>query len=324
MEIKIKNRASENKSKYKTLKFWYFLLFGSFLLTTILLAFIISVVNYSLVNQKINDFISKNGHMTSEQLKDLISQQFSNVKKLLNWSSLYLDEKGLINRISFNISEFAVYFFSFFTTITNILVAFWFILTAITIDKQNRKWKFLSTDSTFTITLLITVTFVIYNFILFPVSIATNKFKLNHWELMQNTIVHIISPLIMISSYLFFIDHDQKYFSDKKNLYRVWSISVAILILYGVIAIIRGAIAVFGGASVDDTASFPYFFVQVFNSNVLGVHGVFIFFATTFIICMITILSSIIYWKIINKRLERNLNLDSNKTQFDEFVTKIN
>ncbi|KNG79264.1 Pr6Pr family membrane protein [Mycoplasma sp. HU2014] len=324
MKIKIKNSILENKSKYKTLKFWYFLLFGTFLLTTILLAFIISVINYSLINQQINDFISKNGHMTSEQLKDLIFQQFSNAKKLLNWSSIYLDDKGLINRISFNISEFAMYFFSFFTTISNILVAVWFILTAVTIDKQNKKLKFLSPDSTFTITLLITVTFIIYNFILFPVSIATNKFKLNNWELMQNTIVHIISPLITISAYLFFIDHDQKYFSDKKNLYRVWSISVIVLVLYGVIAIIRGAIAIFGGASADDSASFPYFFVQVFNSNVLGVHGIFIFFATTFIICMITICSSIIYWKIINKRFERNFNLDSKEAQFEELATQVN
>lgn len=40
MKIKIKNSILENKSKYKTLKFWYFLLFGTFLLTTILLAFV--------------------------------------------------------------------------------------------------------------------------------------------------------------------------------------------------------------------------------------------------------------------------------------------
>ncbi|WP_117276092.1 Pr6Pr family membrane protein [Mycoplasma putrefaciens] len=303
----MKNRITKKsfkifKIKKNLLKNWFFIGFGLFLLITIFSGFLYAVYNYCLANKEINDFILKNGAISSQQLKDLI-QQLTYAKNLLTWDSVILDQSAKITRVVFNFSEFSIYFFSFFTTITNLMVAMWFLVHGA--KDENRFKKFiLSSEATLIISLLITVTGVIYNFVLFPASIITNNFKLTHWELFQNAMVHIISPVVMVLCYLFLVDHDSNYYANKKNLNKVWLFSVLFLIGYTIYAILRGMVSILGGATVDDKHSFPYFFVQVFNPNVFGIPGIVLFLISMLIILSIVFFSSLIYWKIITKRLE--------------------
>lgn len=55
-----------------------------------------------------------------------------------------------------------------------------------------------------------------------------------------------------------------------KELKTTWIIGILCLIGYGLLGIIKGLLKVAGGTSQSSNDSFPYFFLQITNSNLLG------------------------------------------------------
>ncbi|WP_300367005.1 Pr6Pr family membrane protein [Brachyspira sp.] len=132
----------------------------------------------------------------------------------------------------------------YFTYQSNILVIVYFILDIINIIKK---------DETFhprfkgAVTMSITVTFLVYHFLLSPT--AT---KYEGLEYMRNIIVHYILPIMTIFDYIIF---------DVKGIYKIMDplLWMLIPIVYFAFILIKARI----GEPFSNGSYYPYFFVDI-------------------------------------------------------------
>ena len=132
----------------------------------------------------------------------------------------------------------------YFTYQSNILVIVYFILDIFNIIKKKETFypRFKGA-----VTMSITVTFLVYHFLLSPTS-----GKLEGIDYIRNIILHYIVPIMTIFDYIIF---------DKKGIYKIidpilWLI---IPILYFVFVLIRARV----GSPFSDGSYYPYFFVDI-------------------------------------------------------------
>ncbi|OEJ15352.1 hypothetical protein BFL38_13745 [Brachyspira hampsonii] len=132
----------------------------------------------------------------------------------------------------------------YFTYQSNILVIIYFILDILNIIKKKETFypRFKGA-----VTMSITVTFLVYHFLLSP---TADKYI--GFAYIRNVIVHYIVPVMTIFDYIIF---------DKKGIYKVidpilWLI---IPILYFVFILIRARV----GSPFSDGSYYPYFFVDI-------------------------------------------------------------
>ena len=132
----------------------------------------------------------------------------------------------------------------YFTYQSNILVIVYFILDIFNIIKKKETFypRFKGA-----VTMSITVTFLVYHFLL-----STTSGKLEGIDYIRNIILHYIVPIMTIFDYIIF---------DKKGIYKIidpilWLI---IPILYFVFVLIRARV----GSPFSDGSYYPYFFVDI-------------------------------------------------------------
>ncbi|MEG0378423.1 MAG: Pr6Pr family membrane protein, partial [Eubacterium sp.] len=109
------------------------------------------------------------------------------------------------------------------------------------------------------ITMMITVTFLIYHFLLAPRAFSMNS-DYNFWA-PANLLVHYFTPLMVILDWLIF---------DKKNAYRPYDplLWLAIPLLYLIFILIRAQL---GGPITAAGSYYPYFFLDVDVLSWIGV-----------------------------------------------------
>lgn len=136
------------------------------------------------------------------------------------------------------ISTIKIYL-SYFTVLTNILCAV--CLTAILLFQNTALGRFFSKSSTITaITIYILVVGIIYNLSL------RGLVELNGWHAAANELLHVVSPLLFLGLWLFFVDKAQLNYKQASG----WLIYP---LCYVVMTIIRGAII----------NEYPYPFINV-------------------------------------------------------------
>ncbi len=147
--------------------------------------------------------------------------------------------------------------FCFYTILSNLicLIFFAYLLFKNTVQKDFRSPRFKGA-----ITLMITVTFLIYHFVLLPQSFTMNNY--NPFSL-ADVLVHYFTPLMTIFDWLIF---------DEKNKYKVIDpiLWLSIPLAYFLFAMIR---AQFGGVLTAIGSKYPYFFMDV---DLIGIHTVMI------------------------------------------------
>jgi hypothetical protein len=149
-------------------------------------------------------------------------------------SQLYLT----IANSSIPLGEIIIQYFSYFTILSNILVAL--CAAAILFNSGSIHQKFFSRPSTVSaVTVYITVVGLIYNIILREIWTPIG------WQKITNELLHVIIPLLFLVFWIFFV--------PKQNL--KWSILGWFIfpLFYAVYAIIRGAFSGF----------YPYPFMDV-------------------------------------------------------------
>ena len=136
------------------------------------------------------------------------------------------------------ISTIKIYL-SYFTVLTNILCAV--CLTAILLFQNTAVGRFFSKPSTITaITIYILVVGIIYNLSL------RGLVELNGWHAAANELLHVVSPLLFLGLWLFFVDKAQLNYKQALG----WLIYP---LCYVIMTIIRGAII----------NEYPYPFINV-------------------------------------------------------------
>lgn len=132
----------------------------------------------------------------------------------------------------------------YFTYQSNILVIVYFILDIINLIKKKETFYPRFKGS---VTMAITVTFLVYHFLLSP---TADKYE--GLAYLRNLIVHYILPIMTIFDYIIF---------DKKGIYKIIDPLLWLLlpIIYFAFAVIRARV----GSPFSDGSYYPYFFIDI-------------------------------------------------------------
>lgn len=132
----------------------------------------------------------------------------------------------------------------YFTYQSNILVIVYFILDIINLIKKKETFYPRFKGS---VTTAITVTFLVYHFLLSP---TADKYE--GLAYLRNLIVHYILPIMTIFDYIIF---------DKKGIYKIIDPLLWLLlpIIYFAFAVIRARV----GSPFSDGSYYPYFFIDI-------------------------------------------------------------
>ncbi|AGM26341.1 hypothetical protein SSYRP_v1c07510 [Spiroplasma syrphidicola EA-1] len=179
---------------------------------------------------------------------------------------------------------YTVFFLSFFTIQTNILVVLWFIFAAIWHTKEGVH-KFLKPYFSLAVAVYISITCIVYNLVLLPVGIANSGSgkgsALSAFSWVIQTFLHFIVPMLCIIYVIFFLKKDNLV-SNKQFIKKYYGNYVIYVVVYGVYAIIRGLLREFSGKLVS--TAYPYFFLQVTAPKILGLPGYAWFIIVVFVL----------------------------------------
>lgn len=184
---------------------------------------------------------------------------------------------------------------STFTIQSNILVLVFFVLALINYFKKNKFTTINQGRFKFTVTIYITITFVIFWVSLFKILIATTDFS-NPIDLMNfvNTfLLHLFSPIIMVIFY--FVTSGIKKWAIKPTLTKTLPISISYLFIYLTYILIKGT---FVGQIVNKNEidySYPYFFLNVKES--LGTFFIYLGIILVLFLALFTIYYYYNNWK---------------------------
>jgi hypothetical protein len=168
-------------------------------------------------------------------------------------------------------------FFSYFTILTNALVAITFII--LWIKKPVPLYQKLNKAGSLTaITVYILVVGIVYNLILRP----SLKVQPSGLGILSNEILHSFIPVYFLIFWLIFVDKTQLVYKEAKN----WLIYPLVYLVY---TFIRGAI----------TKQYPYFFVDV---SIFGFGSVLINCLILFVVFLILFYLFIWIGKLLVKK----------------------
>ena len=182
---------------------------------------------------------------------------------LLGWTALLLQFYLIILNRRLDVFQTIIQYFSFFTILTNLLVAS--CLTVLVFNKQG-KWRDLfSQPKTCTaLAVYITVVGLVYNFIL------RSLWDPNGAQQIADELLHLVNPILFVVYWLAFVPKADLKWKDTWNW--LWY-----PLLYSVYTLIRGAL----------TGLYPYPFVDV---TTLGYPQVLI---NSFFLCVAFLLLSL-------------------------------
>lgn len=185
---------------------------------------------------------------------------------LIGWFAVLAQLYLMIENRTASIAETIVRFFSFFTILTNTLVACYFLYQSIDL-KQNPKSIFNRADSLTAITIYITIVGLVYQFVL------RHVWQPAGLQMIVDELLHTIIPVLVIVYWLFY--------EDKSRLF--WKNIPSFLIyplLYLAYILIRGGFSGF----------YPYHFINVMNlgwstvmQNAFLLIGTFLIFSFVFV-----------------------------------------
>ncbi|AHI53591.1 hypothetical protein SSABA_v1c01790 [Spiroplasma sabaudiense Ar-1343] len=162
----------------------------------------------------------------------------------------------ITNTYNGNYQLYTEEFITTYTFLSNILVITWLIYSGI-FHKNENKNRFQSQGYALAISTYISVTFIVYNFVLIPVegwpSSASDQ---------ATTIIdHMVNPIVMVVYFVFFMENKThvslKEIMKNKFIY-IWMGTLA----YCIFAMVRGELRFASGEYFKDLL-YPYFFLNI-------------------------------------------------------------
>lgn len=303
----------------KDWKLWFKLIFVVILTLVVLEAYIEPIVKYSIWTQDINTQIS-NGKNTIELLLEF------GIKNNRGWICGKAGSEYIIELINFTWNKVGIlhasympfeqtwFLSSFFTILSNLLVLIW-MFTALIKPKNEGEKGILNDNISIISATYITITFLIYQFALRPVtitaSLAEGKTIIQAifpevLSVIKNEVFHTFGPIAFVVYVIFGMKHTHYKELTTKKMQTNWIHGIIGLVSYGLYAIIRGLIKEAGGTPNTSINSYPYFFLQVTRAKgLLGVPGIVWFIIFVFVIAGIYIGFSTLYRLAIVKNQNR-------------------
>ncbi|QEH61941.1 hypothetical protein SCHIN_v1c07460 [Spiroplasma chinense] len=190
---------------------------------------------------------------------------------------------------------YTIDYFTTFTLLSNVLVCVWFLVAAIDYKKEGQT-KILSQTTANCVAVMITVTALIWNFILVPLDDA---FPSKPIPQTANVINHIISPIAYVVYVLVLMPNKININLNDFFLKKFW-IHFTLVISYCIYAMVRGEMRYHSGPEYKGIL-YPYFFLNIHGDGLIGIPGVGWFFIAFFLILGIMIGFSYLYNWINNK-----------------------
>ncbi|WP_339022537.1 Pr6Pr family membrane protein [Spiroplasma endosymbiont of Crioceris asparagi] len=247
---------------FKEWKFWYKFIIATLIFVAVFYQFIYQLVNPDIIFKQDND-------------KNFYSQ--------------------------YDYSSLVVHYFSFFTTQSNMLVCGWLFYSAFNHDKEGKK-KLLNINFSVAVATYISVTSLIFNFMLLPVEMFKEhsdpkypgNWSFSNWTCSE--ILHTIGPIATVVYILLFMNFENHCLSTKLYLKKQFPKILVYPLIYGIYILIRNEIRV--ASNKPRVTNTPYFFMDV-RQNIIW------FFLSLMIIVFILISFSILYNFVIKKRLNK-------------------
>lgn len=166
--------------------------------------------------------------------------------------------------INYDYSGFTVYFFSFFTIQSNLLVAIWFLAAAFTHSNEGKNF-FTRHYFSIGVATYISITSLIFNFVLLPPAISQNQ--VSGWGAtgwIQNEWLHTFGPIALVLYVVLFLNKDE--ILDNKTFWKLknWKY-ILYPLCYGVYILIRGELRYRSGKMA--ATQYPYFFLEIHKNG---------------------------------------------------------
>ncbi|AVN60510.1 hypothetical protein CG007_02760 [Mesoplasma entomophilum] len=286
-------------------RLWYKIIFIVLMTFIVLFSYIQLFVNMSLIVKQIND-LNLSSDISSEELSKVLTSL--NISKATEARLVFtVTKEGFLNA-GYQPFEQFVQMSSFFTLISNLLVLIWMYVALFKPLDEGKK-GILNNRTSIIFAAYITVTFLLYNFILrITVSDIANNF-MSHFV---NEMFHTIAPIFFVAYILFAVKWEEKDKLSFIELKKTWIYGILGLITYGAYAIIRGLLMVAGGTPGSSQQAFPYPFLQVTEAKVkmgaIELPGIVLFLIFMVVIASICIGFTFLYSFIITKKIKRGMH----------------
>lgn len=293
---------------WKNWKFWYKLVAGLFTIGIFLAVFISGIIDVkNLGNEVLDWFNGYNKNQTLDQFRDAFEKKFAS-RFRVDWISIIPVLSSSENRvidlsISAGYGEYAFFFNTFFTNISNLLVGVWFLSAALMPKKEGKNY-YLGFSSTMIVTTYISLTMIIFTFVLAPAALTSGigNIKLTWEVIVVGILQHIIFPIALIVYVCLF--YNTRYtMTNEKYMKKEWWKLIFWLLVYLAWSLIRGEIRYRGRRPLG--TQYPYFFMQIHDPKVMGMPGVAWLVIVVIIIFGLIFGTSILLNFIITRRVHR-------------------
>ncbi|ATZ18208.1 hypothetical protein [Mesoplasma melaleucae] len=304
----------------KDWKLWFKLIFIVILTFVVLEAYLEPLIKYSIWTHDINNQIAS-GKTT---IKELIDYGIANKSGWISGDvgaehineliGITIKSDGSLIRARYMPFEQMLFKSSFFTVLSNLLVLAWMYVALIKPKNEGEK-GILSDNVSIISGTYITITFLIYQLALRPVTIASRLTNgktviqaifLEPLSVIQNEVFHTIVPIAFVLYIIFGMKHTHYEELTTKKMHMNWIHGIIGLVVYGLYSIIRGLIREAGGTPNTSIYAYPYFFLQITNpKGLLGVTGIVWFIIFIFVIAGLYIGFSTSYRLAIIKNQKR-------------------
>ncbi|AVP49084.1 hypothetical protein [Williamsoniiplasma luminosum] len=264
-----------NPSFYKDWKFWFELILGFVILGFLIMQILFGIWGILKVQIQLNGWIESHPTASLEEILQHLQDKTIFERSSAVWVTVGMgyDSKGSVPMASGAIGSYIFYWFSFFTHLSNILVAVWLLLLAWCKIYPRNEYRFLNYNWSLVVLTFITLTSVVYISILAPAYFLDPKQRVEKLTVMSvffGISLHVVFPWSFIA-YQVFINPMKAQYSPKEYARRkLWG-GPLILTIYTGFILIRGEVR-YQDTSVGSTR-FPYFFFNIHADNILGLPG---------------------------------------------------
>ncbi|PPE06281.1 Pr6Pr family membrane protein [Mesoplasma corruscae] len=204
------------------------------------------------------------------------------------------NNNDIIDVYNGNYETFTIDYFTTFTLLSNVLVHAWLIAAGINY-KQEGKSKLLGHTTANTLATLITLTFIIYNFVLIPVQ----GFPTQTFSWITSIINHVITPIIFVIYVNFMMENKEIVIKKEYILKKFW-IPFTMTLAYCLFAMFRGELRLKSGYT--ESILYPYFFLNVHKVGPMGIPG-YGWFAIAFVLVVVILFSFSFLYNCINNKM---------------------
>lgn len=293
----------------KDWRFWYKIIIGLIL---------VAALAYDWINGMVN-MDTKFALNPASAMKDGVITNQSKYDEAMAWGNTWGVGNG-----KYDYFGFTIFYFTYFTTQSNLFCIFWLFFAARHHLVEGNK-SLTKTLVSISVATYITITGIVYNFMLFPLGFIPNpdgSLPISSWSAAQwlsQESLHTLGPITFILYVALFRSTGTQLIAHKKLMRTKWWVPFMYPIVWGIGELVRGEFYFQSGR--PESSQYHYFFVDIHSKvSVAGLPGVVWFFiAITFIFCLSFGFFTLYNNSIFNRNLRKALGTE----EFKKFKTDI-